>query len=134
MPHVYAAVRSLRDHELVDGGDCVALVKAFAPGLKGYSTLRWRPGDHVVDVATKLAPGTAIATFEKGRYPQRRSGQHAAFFLGSAGSGIWVMDQWKGDRNKPTVSKRHIPKRGQNPDGSYRDPSNNAEAFYVIER
>jgi hypothetical protein len=32
MPHVYAKVRELAGHELVGSGDCVELVKAFAPG------------------------------------------------------------------------------------------------------
>jgi hypothetical protein len=71
----------------------VELVKAFAPGLKGTPTTAWRPGERVVDVAHKLAPGTAIATFENGRYLHRLSGQHAAFFVSSAGAGMWVIRQ-----------------------------------------
>jgi hypothetical protein len=134
MPFVYNAVRTLAGKPLVDGGDCVALVKAHTPGLKGISTTAWKPGAHVVDVAQTLAPGTAIATFEDGRYPQRTTGQHAAFFVSSAGAGIWVMDQWKNDPRKPVVSLRHIPRRGKTKDGKWKDPSNNAEAFSVIER
>jgi hypothetical protein len=88
----------------------------------------------VVDVAQRLAPGTAIATFEDGRYPHRRTGQHAAFFVSSAGAGIWVMDQWKNDPRKPVVSLRHIARKGKTKDGKWKDPSNNAEAFSVIER
>lgn len=120
MPFVYNAVRTLAGKPLVDGGDCVALVKAHAPGLKGISTTAWKPGAHVVEVAQRLAPGTAIATFEDGRYPQRATGQHAAFFVSSAGAGIWVMDQWKNDPRKPVVSLRHIPRRGKTKDGSGR--------------
>jgi type VI protein secretion system component Hcp len=46
-----------------------------------------------------------------------------------------VMNQWKGDvEHKPTVSMRHIGRKGRNKDGSFVDPSNNAEAFSVIER
>lgn len=132
MPHVYTEVRKLAGHALVDGGDCVALVKAFAPGLKGMPTSAWRPGDRVVDVAHKLRAGTAIATFEDDRYPHRTTGQHAALFVASAGAGIWVMDQWKNDPTKPVVSLRHIPRRGKGKDGRWKDPSNNAEAFSVI--
>jgi hypothetical protein len=134
MAFVYKAVRELQEKELVDGGDCVALIKHYAPGLAGVPTSAWKPGDRVVEVARKLAPGTAIATFEKGRFPRRQTGQHAAFFIASAGAGIYVMDQWKNDDQKPRVSMRHIPRRGKNKDGSYKDPSNNAEAFSVIER
>jgi hypothetical protein len=133
MPHVYTKVRELAGQELVGSGDCVELVKAFAPGLKGTTTSSWRPGERVVDVAHKLAPGTAIATFEKGRYPHSVTGQHAAFFVSSAGAGIWVMDQWKNDPRKPVVSLRHIERKGKSKDGKWKDPSNNAEAFSVIE-
>ncbi|TQK10269.1 BPSL0067 family protein [Herbaspirillum sp. SJZ107] len=133
MPHVYKEARQLAGHELVGSGDCVELIKAFAPGLKGVTTLAWRPGEHVVDVAHSLPVGTAIATFEDGQYPQHRTGQHAALFISSAGSGIWVMDQWKNDPKKPVVSLRHIRRQGKHLDGKWRDPSNNAEAFSVIE-
>jgi hypothetical protein len=123
----------LAGRPLVGTGDCVELVKQLAPGLKGVPTIAWRQGEQVVEVANKLEAGTAIATFEKGRYPHGISGQHAAFFVSSAGSGIWVMDQWKNDPHKPVVSLRHISRRGKTKDGKWKDPSNNAEAFSVIE-
>jgi hypothetical protein len=93
MPHVYRAVRELAGHPLVGTGDCVELVKQLAPGLKGVPTISWRQGEQVIEVANKLEAGTAIATFEKGRYPHGISGQHAAFFVSSAGSavsGLWT--------------------------------------------
>lgn len=62
MPHVFREVQSLERHELIDGGDCVALIKALAPGLKGLATSSWRPGVKVVG-SRGLQPGTAIATF-----------------------------------------------------------------------
>lgn len=135
MGYVYREVRSLENHTLVDGGDCVKLVKRFAPGLIGVSTTEWKAGKRVRDVAVTLLPGTAIATFEGGRYPQdKATGKHAAFFVSTAGAGFYVMDQWKNDSRKPRVSMRHISPKGKNPDGSYKDPSNNADAFYVIEK
>ena len=79
-----------------------------------------------------ISKGTAIATFVKGRYESKSHGNHAALFLSADATGIWVMDQWKGDK-KPKVSKRHIPKRGTAEDGSFINPSNNADAFSVIE-
>jgi len=76
-----------------------------------------------------------VATFEQGHFPHRKTGQHAAFFIASAGAGNYVMDQWKNDPiNKPWVCMRHIERKGRNMDGSFVDPSNNAEAFSVIER
>jgi len=135
MPYVYKDVDKLQFHALVGEGDCVELIKALAPGLIGKPTSAWRPGARVVDVARTLQRGTAIATFENGHFPHRKTGQHAAFFIATAGAGIYVMDQWKGDQeHKPTVSMRHIGRKGRNKDGSFVDPSNNAEAFSVIER
>lgn len=130
MPHVYGAVDTLQNKELVGGGDCVELVKAFAPGLIGMPTSMWRPGAKVKDVAN-LKRGTAIATFVDGKYPNNRSGQHAAFFLKHAGAGIWAMDQWRGDAKRPRVSKRVIAAGG--PGRLYSSLSNNSQAFYVIE-
>lgn len=131
MPHVYAAVDRLSGHELVGNGDCVDLVKTYAPGLKGWKASQWSQGAKVVDTPD-LKRGTAIATFVDGKYPNNKTGQHAAFFLKHAGAGIWVMDQWKGDKDKPRVSKRLIYPGG--PVSANTALSNNAGAFYVIEK
>lgn len=131
MPHVYTAVDSLAGHELVGNGDCVDLVKEYAPGLRGLRASQWRPGENVTE-ASNLKRGTAIATFVNGRYPNNETGQHAAFFLKHAGAAIWVMDQWKNDKNKPRVSKRLIYPGG--PVSANSRLSNNASAFYVIEK
>lgn len=133
MPFVYREVNSLQDHELVGGGDCVALIKEFAPGLAGIPTSAWRAGARVIDVRN-LPRGTAIATFVDGRYPRLDTGNHAAFYLASAGTGFYAMDQWKNDTpHKPRVSKRLIPLGLTKRDGTPRAPSNAAQAFYVIE-
>lgn len=130
MPHVYGAVDGLQGRSLVGEGDCVELVKAFAQGLSGKPTSMWRQGAKVTEAAD-LKRGTAIATFVDGKYPNNHTGQHAAFFLKSAGAGIWVMDQWKNDEKKPKVSRRFIGPGG--PGAEYSRRSNNANAFYVIE-
>jgi hypothetical protein len=128
MPYFVPDVRSLEGKPLVGKGDCVELIKELVPGLQGKSTTAWRQGARVLDT-TALLPGTAIATFVDGRYPDNESGQHAALFVAYAGKAIWVMDQWKGDKRKPAVSMRMIyPKPPQG--GSL---SNSSQAFYVIE-
>lgn len=132
MPYVYHGVRNLEAQPHIDGGDCVALVKALTPGLKGLATSAWRQGKRVVDT-TGLLPGTAIATFENGRYPNRPTGNHAAFFVAYAGKAIWIMDQWKGDPRKPKISMRVISPGLKNKDGTFRRPSDAADNFYVIE-
>lgn len=130
MPHVFAAVDSLAGHELVGLGDCVDLIKEYAPGLRGATTSHWRQGARVID-SPNLSRGTAIATFVNGTYPDNATGQHAAFFLKHAGAGIWVMDQWKNDKKKVSVSKRLIYPGG--PVRANTSLSNNASAFFVIE-
>jgi hypothetical protein len=133
MPYTIHDPRSLEKKPLIGGGNCVDLVKGVVPGLKGLSTATWRRGAHVVD-AKGLIPGTAIATFdERGRYPNHDHGNHAAIFVASAGASIWVMDQWKNDPHRPWVAMRLIYPGRHKPDGSLVDPSNSAEAFYVIE-
>jgi len=43
-----------------------------------------------------MAPGTAIATFVGGRYPQAgTTGMHVAIYLGQNAEGIQVLDQWR---------------------------------------
>jgi hypothetical protein len=134
MPYRNTNVDALQDTAHVSGGDCVALIKALTPGITGLPTGFWRAGVQVIEART-LTRGTAIATFVNGRYPQNGdTGKHAAYFLAHAGSGIRVMDQWKNDPSKPRVLKRHISRRGKNKDGTDKDPGNNAEAFFVIER
>lgn len=132
MPYVYRDPRSLEKQPLVGGGNCVDLVKGLVPGLQGKPTIAWRQGVRVVDTSA-LTPGTAIATFEHGRYPNRPHGNHAALFVGYAGAAIWVMDQWKGDPMRPWVGLRLIRPGRAWRDGTLSDPSNSAQAFYVIE-
>lgn len=119
----------------VGNGSCVDLIKHYVPGLKGLPTSAWRAGGNVLELGSTLARGTAIATFENGRYPSKDHGNHAALVLKVMKSGIWVVDQWKA---KPAISARLIrippPRQQRNADGSFRNPSDNALAFFVIER
>jgi hypothetical protein len=132
MPFVYREVNELKDHALIGTGDCVVLIKEFVPALAKVSTSAWRAGARVVDVKN-LARGTAIATFVEGRYPRLDTGNHAAFYIASAGAGFYVMEQWKNDKSKPRVSMRLIRPGLTKRDGSLREPSNAAQAFYMIE-
>lgn len=133
MPFICRDVNALQGHALIKDGDCVDLIKEFAPGLAGISTTAWRVGARVVDVKN-LTRGTAIATFVNGRYPGLKGGNHAAFYLATAGTGFYAMDQWAKDpKEKPFVSQRLIRPGLMKKDGSPRNPSNAAQAFYVIE-
>lgn len=134
MPFVYrGSLASLEKHELVNGGDCVALIKALVPGLIGISTRCWKKGQTVVG-SEGIEPGTAIATFENGVYPQGRDDRkHAAIFLAYGGSSIWVIDQWKDDAKRAYVARRVVYPARAMANGNYANPSNSAGAFSVIE-
>lgn len=129
MPYVYKEAMRLERKDKVGDGECVALVRMYAGAREARA---WRAGKKVVGERT-LPLGTAIATFdEDGRWPGKSKGNHAAFYLSQTSEYIRVMDQW--NRNdKPFISSRLIPRRGRNKDGSFVRPSDNADAFSVIE-
>jgi hypothetical protein len=126
MSDVYSDVRSLEGKSKEGNGECVTLVKNHTSvGWTG----NWRQGDDVVG-RNSLQQGTAIATFVNGRYPSNSHGNHAAFYMGQVSDGIYIMDQW---RSKSKIGKRFIRRKGKDAQGRFVDPSNNADAFFVIE-
>lgn len=137
MAYVYSGVSRLKDRKIFGNGSCALLVQHYA-GLPKHN--RWRQGLRVVE-QTNIWPGVAIATFENGVYPNLRTGNHVAFFVafgkrnpdGTAAS-IWVMEQYHG---LTRVQLREIPARGQVDSKwgkRWANPSNNADAFYIIEQ
>lgn len=128
MPYVYPEAAGLDGHDLVGTHQCVALVQAFT---KAPRTSDWKQGARVRGLLL-LTRGTAIATFEDGIYKSRPHGNHAAFYLGQDQGGIWVVDQWK-SVTKPKVSRHYLPFKGADENRSWKDTSNNGDAFSVIE-
>lgn len=126
MPFIYPRVAALDKSPPVGDHQCVALVKIYA---HAPHTAAWRAGAPVIG-GPAIVAGTAIATFVDGRYPNHSHGNHAAFYSRPGPDGFWIMDQWVGKRR---VTERYIPRRGRNQNGSYNLPSNNADAFFVIE-
>lgn len=129
MSYVYREADNLVGEKVVGSGQCVELVKKYTD--VGVAS-GWREGDIVVGNGL-LAKGTAIATFVKGRYLNRPHGNHAAFFIRQGINGIYVVDQWLSN-DRVEIGERFIKSKGKNRDGSFKDPSNNADAFSVIER
>lgn len=134
MAFVYSKVESLRGKDKVGSQQCVALIQFYAAGVP--HTSKWIAGEVVLG-NPRIQEGTAIATFVKGRYLSLPHGNHTAFYLRQGGDGFWVMDQWKdkpGGNVRP-ISERFIKAlhRTQNPDGSWPQASDNADAFSVIE-
>lgn len=129
MPYVYAKVDDLENTDKVGSRQCVALVQKYA---KAPLTALWKEGKAVGDVHI-LAKGTVIATFVDGKYESHSTGNHAALFVSTGQGGIWIMDQWANDKTKPKVSKRFIRSKGKTPSGAFVDPSNNADAYSIVE-
>lgn len=126
MSDVYADVRSLEGKPLEGNGECVTLVKNHTSVGRTGS---WKQGDEVVGSRSR-EQGTAIATFVDGKYANRSHGNHAAFYLNQVSDGIYIMDQW---HSKAKIGKRFIRRKGKDAHGKFIDPSNNADAFFVIE-
>lgn len=135
MPYISPGVATLIGKKKVGNGDCVPLVREFTT-LPSH--LFWKPGERVLD-NPHIRPGTAIATFVHERYQNKKTGNHAAFFLryDAPGTGFWVVDQWTGKPSKPVRNiERHLIKvlgYKQFKDGNWYWASNNAEAFSIIE-
>lgn len=128
MPYKYGDVDTLEEHEMVGTHQCVALVQRYAGAPV---TSLWRQGDTVVGNLL-LKKGTAIATFVRGRYANHPHGNHAALFLRQGAEGIYVMDQWK-TKKSGKISSRFLKCQGKDKKGNFKFPSDNADAFFVIE-
>lgn len=126
MPYVYSQAKKLKGEKKVGSGECVALVKHYAGAPV---TAAWREGETVIG-NIRIAPGTAIATFVNGRYLSRPRGNHAAFYVSQDATGIMVVDQW---RSSGVIKLRPLKRLGKNKDGTWKDASNNADAFSIIE-
>ena len=128
MSYVYSKAAELKGKPLVGSRQCVALVQKYAGAPV---TSRWHQGETVLG-NSQLKVGTAIATFVNGRYGNRPHGNHAALYLRQGIDGIYVVDQWKAD-NKTSISVRFIRAKGKDKNGHFFHPSDNADAFFVIE-
>lgn len=131
MPYSYSEVETLEGLSKVGTKQCVVLVQRYARAPAPTST--WTQGALVKGNIT-LKKGTAIATFEDGKYPNRPHGNHAALYISQNAVGIVVMDQWLDDKAKPFVSKRTIRFKGKDKNGKLVGNSgDNGDAYSVIE-
>lgn len=104
--------------------ECVELIKGL---LDAPSTRQWQEGRKLKAHADQIQPGTAIATFVNGRYPQarRRGNKHAAIFLRATEQGIYVLDQFVHQQH---ARERFIP--WHNPRD--RRAANNASSYSTV--
>ena len=127
MAYMYRDAEKLAGLPIVGTGECVEIPKTFA---KAPATPGWKEGS-VVKGAARLTAGTAIATFVGGHFPQHgKTGKHAGLYLRQDAAGIWVVDQWS---SSVRIQKRRLRFKGKDKAGHYVDPSNNGDAFSVIE-
>lgn len=110
--------------EPVGSGECAALPQYYT---RIGPAAGWVEGEKVKGNST-IKKGTAIATFVNGRYPNKPHGNHVALYVSQDTTGITVVDQWTGK----LPGERVLPFLGEK-DGAYVDPSNNGDAFSIIE-
>jgi hypothetical protein len=128
MPYVYADVRKLEKHAKVGTVNASRWFERTRARACGLFLVKRRSSDG----RTNPCKRTAIATFVNDRWPANPHGNHAAFYLGKVSTGMYIMDQWN-RADKKEISSRFIYRLGKNKDGSYVRPSDNADAFSVIE-
>lgn len=103
----------------IGDGECVDLIKLCS---NAPLTRYWKPGKHVF--GSDVPPGTAIATFRRGKYPNKE-GYHAAIYSHQDKNGIYAWDQWQGQ----TVHLRYIKAKQ-----SHKNDGNNASKYRVIRK
>jgi hypothetical protein len=126
MSYIYSEAEDLVGKPSVGTKQCVALVRQYT---QAPASSLWREGRVVKGDAT-IAKGTAIATFVNGRYQSRPSGNHAALYIRQDAAGIWVVDQWS---SSGTIRSRRLSFKGKDKEGNFIDPSNNGDAFSIID-
>jgi hypothetical protein len=104
----------------IGSGHCVAFVQEAA---SAPHTSQWRQGALVRD--SNPPAGTAIATFQDGKYQNRTNGDsHAAILLRVEQDRLIVLDQWVGQK----VHERPIHFRNGRD-----EPRNDGDAYCVVE-
>ncbi|WP_082910882.1 BPSL0067 family protein [Magnetospirillum moscoviense] len=78
--------------------ECVALVKHATPELQGLRASDWKEGEKIKGAGDPpLKPGTALATFEGGKYQNKSTGNHAVVFdrygEENGKKGMYVLEQ-----------------------------------------
>jgi len=126
MAYIYPQVETLIDKPAYGNQQCAILIQHHADAPL---TAKWKEGT-VVRGETLLAKGTAIATFVGGKYPNKSTGNHVAFYLSQDKTGLFVVDQYMGSNG---IHQRKLHFKGKTPTGTFVDPSNNGDAFSVIE-
>lgn len=119
-----------RDEDGDGDQSCAELIKVEFRQEDVPRTINMTEGRPIARGST-VAPGTVIATFVEGRYPQQGS-RHLALYVGQDASYMYVVDQWDGGyenaRGENVIGTRPIP--WQPGPGTLR--SNDGSAFSTV--
>lgn len=120
-------------------GQCVQLVRKHLVGLRDTST--WRFEDTPILELSNFKPGTVVGNQKNGKWPAMPHGNHVGIFLRYGTwdsvkkkySGFYIIEQFV-SQEVEQIQVRFLPDKGKHPDGSFKDPSNNATAFFALKR
>lgn len=125
---------------MAGNGECVALVQKYLPSI-GHTTTR-KAGARVVELGSNdIRIGTGIGTMEDGKWPGKPHDNHVGIFGGVNSRNVTtgrmmsfvLVEQYRA-HGVTRIQARVICSKGQSDNGRYIDPSNNADAFFVIEK
>lgn len=137
---IYPDAQSLVGKPLAGNGECVALVQRYLPNI-GHTTT-WRAGARVVELGnSEIRIGTVVGTMENGKWPGKAHNNHVGIFGGIDSRSLTtgkmlsfvLVEQYRA-HGVTKIQARVIYSKGGAANGRYIDPSNNAEAFFVIEK
>jgi hypothetical protein len=105
-------------------------------------TSTWKAGPRLFDITPDdIAIGTVIATMEHGKWPGRSHNNHTGYYGGTIERDpitrkikrFVIIEQFV-DPGFVLIAARVLYNRGGSGEGMYPDNSNNAAAFYVVEK
>jgi RHS repeat-associated protein len=113
--------------DIVAPGECVDLTKKFSGMGDVNAGHQWCEGEGVLG-AKDIKPGTAIASFDNGRFPNK-DGWNSGIYLGPGVNGsIWILDQWPARPGHPA----RPPEPRELLHNNNARPANNSAACSVI--
>ena len=137
---IYHDAQSLVGKPLAGNGECVTLVQKYLPAI-GHTTT-WKAGARVVELGNNdIQIGTVIGTMEDGKWPGKEHNNHVGIFGGVNSRSVTtgrmlsfvLVEQYRA-HGVTKIQARVIYSKGKSVNERYIDPSNNAEAFFVIEK
>ncbi|WP_157201823.1 BPSL0067 family protein [Massilia sp. Root335] len=135
---VYSNPQALVGMPLVGLGECVAMIQRYFPSIGNTRT--WKAGQRVVE-SKDIKIGTVIGTMVDGKWPGLSHGNHVGIFGGVESRSIqtgfmtsFVIVEQFIHSNVKAIQARVLHAKGIGPNGRYSDPSNNASAFFIIEK